>query len=157
MVNGAEYDGTKIIILKGKRLVFSEDARKTSAFEEFKELVERAKAEHVKTPAALVEEKLKAEGLENIPEDLTDSVLRGSLERLDDEISEKAKEITNFVDMSENELRELRGILAVKGNSGEEKIKFLEVEGKHWRERNLVRAVATQRQNSTRQWLTLWT
>ena len=134
VVNGAEYDRTKIIILKGKRLVFSEDTRKTSAVNKFKELVEKAKTEHTKTPAALVEEKLKAEGLENIPEDLTDSVLSESLERLDEEISERANEIS--VNMTENELRELRGILAEKGNSGEEKIKFLEVEGKHWREKS---------------------
>ena len=116
--------------------------KKASKVNEFKELVERAKAEHVKTPAALVEENLKEEGLENIPEDLTDSVLRGSLERLDDEISERANGIA--AKLTENELREFRGILAARlptveqqregGITVEDRIDLTRAEETHWRE-----------------------
>ena len=54
---------------------------------EFKELVEKAKKEHAaKTPAALVEENLKE--LDDVLDYLTNSVLRSSLERLDEEVIE---------------------------------------------------------------------
>ena len=55
-VNGAEYDGTRIIIQRGKRLTFTEDVKKASKVNEFKDLVKRAEAEHEKTAIALVEE-----------------------------------------------------------------------------------------------------
>ena len=42
-VNGAEYDGTRIIVQKGKRLVYTEDVKKAYKVNEFKELVKRAK------------------------------------------------------------------------------------------------------------------
>ena len=53
-VNGAEYDGTKIIVQKGKWLEYTEDVKKASKVNEFKELVERAKREHDKTGAAVI-------------------------------------------------------------------------------------------------------
>ena len=57
-VNGAEFDGIKIIVQKGKKLVYTGDAKKLAKVTEFKELVEKAKLEHQKTPAALIEETL---------------------------------------------------------------------------------------------------
>ena len=53
-VNGAEYDGTRIIVQKGKRLVYTEDVRKraskkASKVNESKRLVERSELEHGKT------------------------------------------------------------------------------------------------------------
>ena len=38
-VNGVEYDGTRSIVQKGKRLVYTEDVKKVSKVNEFKELV----------------------------------------------------------------------------------------------------------------------
>ena len=55
-INGAEYDGTRIIIQKGKRIVYTEDIKKASKVNEFKELVKRAEQEHGKTAVAVVEE-----------------------------------------------------------------------------------------------------
>ena len=55
-VNGSEYDGIRIIVQKGKRLVYTEDVKKASKVNEFKRLVETAKLEHGKTGAAVVEE-----------------------------------------------------------------------------------------------------
>ena len=85
-VNGAEYDGNRIIVQKGKRLTYTEDAKKTSKVNEFKDLVRRAEAEHRKKAVALVEEKLDV----SVNDDLANSVLRDSIERLDEEISERA-------------------------------------------------------------------
>ena len=56
-INGAEVDGVRIIV-KGTKLVYTEDAKKLSKVNEFKELVKNAELEHKKTPAALVEETL---------------------------------------------------------------------------------------------------
>ena len=55
-VNGAEYDSTRIIVQKGKRLVYTEDVKKASKVNEFKELMKRAEQEHGKTAVAVVEE-----------------------------------------------------------------------------------------------------
>ena len=55
-INGAEFDGVRIIVQKGKKLVYMEDVKKLSKVNEFKELVKNAELEHKKTPAALVEE-----------------------------------------------------------------------------------------------------
>ena len=57
-VNGAEFDRIKIIVQKGKKLVYTEDVKKLAKVTEFKELVEKSELEHQKTPAALIEETL---------------------------------------------------------------------------------------------------
>ena len=51
-INGAEFDGVRIIVQKGKKLVYTEDLKKLSKVNEFKELVKNAELEHKKTPAA---------------------------------------------------------------------------------------------------------
>ena len=85
-VNGAGYDGTRIIVQKGKRLVYTENVKNASKVNEFKELVKRADAEHEKTAVALVEEKLDVP----VNSELANSVLSGSVERLMEEIDEIA-------------------------------------------------------------------
>ena len=55
-VNVAEYDGTRIIVQKGKRLEYTKDVKRASKVNEFKRLVERAEREHDKTGTAAVEE-----------------------------------------------------------------------------------------------------
>ena len=79
-----------------------------SKVNEFKELVKRAETEHKETPAALVEEKLDV----SITSELAVSVLRSSLKRLEGEISERADGIAT--ELTDNELREFRGILDLK-------------------------------------------
>ena len=68
----------------------------------------KAQEEHSTTPVALMEETLDI----TVDEDLERSVLRSSLERLDEEISERADGIA--AELTENELREFRGILAAR-------------------------------------------
>ena len=89
-VNGAGYDGTRIIVQKGKRLVYTEDVKKASKVKEFKRLVERAELEHGKTGAAVIEEAVPDV---TVNEDLANSVLRNSIERLKSEIDEMVADI----------------------------------------------------------------
>ena len=115
-VNGAEFDGVKIIVQKGKRLVYTEDVKKLAKVPEFKELVEKTELEHQKTPAALIEETLP-----DIPVnmDLEQSVLRKSIENLEHYIDEQVAEIEAKAAKIEDKsativyqkIREFRGVL----------------------------------------------
>ena len=107
-VNGAKFDGVKIIVQKGKRLVYTEDVKKLAKVDEFKELVDKAELEHQKTPAALIEETLP-----DVPvnTELEQSILRNSIENLEQFIDEKAAEIeVNSVTIGREKIREFRGI-----------------------------------------------
>ena len=107
-INGAEFDGVRIIVQRGKRLGLTEDVKKVSKLNEFNSLARKAGDEHKDTAVALMEERLDV----TVDENLADSVLRSSLERLNEEISEKADGIA--VELTENELREFRGILTAR-------------------------------------------
>ena len=80
-----------------------------------------------------MEEQLERQNLD-APQELVDSVLENIVERMDDELSNQSEAIGNSTVITGNELRELRGILNVKGNSGKEKIDHLEIERDHWKE-----------------------
>ena len=47
-MNGAEFDGVRIIVKKGKKLEYTEDVKKLPKVNEFKELVKNAELEHIK-------------------------------------------------------------------------------------------------------------
>ena len=107
-INGAEFDNVRIIVQKGKKLVYTEDVKKLAKVTEFKELVEKAELEHQKTPAALIEETLP-----DVPvnTDLEQSVLRNSIENLEHYIDEQVAEIeANSVTIDKEKIREFRGI-----------------------------------------------
>ena len=89
-INGAEFDNVRIIVPRGKRLVYTEDAKKLAKVTEFKELVDKAELERQKTPAALIEETLP-----DIPvnTNLEQAVVRDSVENLEHFIDEKVAEI----------------------------------------------------------------
>ena len=80
-----------------------------------------------------MEEQLERQNLD-APQELVDNVLENIVERMDDELSNQSEAIGNSTVITENELRELRGILNVKGSSGKEKIVHLEIEKNHWKE-----------------------
>ena len=115
-VNGTEFDGIKIIVQKGKKLVYTEDVKKLAKVTEFKELVEKTELEHQKTPAALTEETLP-----DIPvnTDLERSVLLDSIENLEHYIDEQVAEIEAKAAKIEDKsativyqkIREFRGVL----------------------------------------------
>ena len=111
-VNGAEYDGTRIIVQKGKRLVYTEDVRKASKVNEFKRLVKRAELEHGKTGAAVIEEAVPDV---TVNEDLANSVLWNSIKRLESEIDEmvadiESRSVGTSVTLDKEKIREFRGI-----------------------------------------------
>ena len=115
-VNGAEFDNVKIIVQKGKRLVYTEDVKKLAKVTEFKELVEKAELEHQKTPASLIEETLP-----DVPvnTDLQRSILLDSIENLEHFIDEQVAEIEAKAAKIEDKsativyqkIREFRGVL----------------------------------------------
>jgi hypothetical protein len=80
-----------------------------------------------------VEEQFEQQNLD-APQELVDSVLENTVGRMDDELSNRSEAIGNSTVITENELRELRGILNVEGNSGKEIIDHLEIERGHWKE-----------------------
>ena len=105
-VNGAEFDNVRIIVQKGKRLVYTEDVKKLAKVTEFKELVDKAELEHQKTPAAVVEKTLA-----DIPvnTELEQSVVRNSIENLEHFIDEQVAEIeakAKTATISEQTIRE---------------------------------------------------
>ena len=107
-VNGAEFDGVRIIVQKGKRLEYTEYAKKVSKVNEFKELVKEAEREHEKTAVAVVEE---ATPDVSVSEDLANSVIRNSIENLESFIDEKVAEIeSRSVTLDMEKIREFRGI-----------------------------------------------
>ncbi|CAB4035869.1 Hypothetical predicted protein, partial [Paramuricea clavata] len=132
-ISGATFKDVKIIISKNGKMIYSADKKKESVVNEYKELIRKARIEHSKTPAALVEEQLERQNLD-APQELVDNVLENIVERMDDELSDQSEAIGNSTVVTENELRELRGILNVKGNSGKQKIEYLEIEKNHWKE-----------------------
>ena len=69
----------------------------------------------------------------DIPQYVMNDITRNVSDRIETEISDTLSDLRNNTEITENELREFRGILNVKGNSGEEKIKALEIESKHWK------------------------
>ena len=107
-VNGAEFDAVRIIVQKGKKLVNTEHVKKLSKVNKLKELVKKAELEHKKTPAALVEETLPDI---SVSTDLEQSVLRNSIENLENFIDDKVAEIeANSVTIDKEKIREFRGI-----------------------------------------------
>ena len=109
--NGAEFDGVKIIELKGKKLEYTE----ASKVNEFKELVKRAEERHAKTAEGFVEKSIS-----DVPasEELFHSVIKDSIENLDNRIDEKVDRIEKSIQagssddviLDREKIREFRGI-----------------------------------------------
>ena len=110
-INGAEFDGARIIVQKGKKLEYMEDVKKGSKVNEFKELVKNAKLEehrYQKTSVALVEDTLDDI---SVDADLSHSVLQNSIENLESFKDEKVAEIvTRSVTIDKKKIREFRRI-----------------------------------------------
>ena len=112
-INGAEFDNVRIIVQKGKRLVYTEDVKKLAKVTEFKELVDKAELEHQKTPAALVEETLP-DILVNT--NLEQSVVRNSIENLEHYIDDQVAKIeakAKTATISDQTIREFGGIIEI--------------------------------------------
>ena len=107
---GAEFENVRIVVQKGKRLVYTTDAKKLAKVAEFKELVEKAELEHQKTPAALVEETLPDI---TVNTNLEKSVVRNTITDLEHFIDEEAAKIRQRLNNAEEVIsyKELRDLL----------------------------------------------
>ena len=108
VINGAEYDGTKVIVKKDGRFVYTEDKSKRIKVNEFKRLVERAEREHGETGVAVAPDI-------TVNKNLANSVLRNSIERLESEIDEmvadiESRSVETSVTLDKEKIREFRGI-----------------------------------------------
>ena len=118
-------NGRVSIEFKGSRIGWIERNGNVELFEkknkklvnEFKETMELAKLEYEKTPSSLVRD---------LPEEVVDSVLLSSVERIEDRIEERT------ATLSEQQLREFAGVLNPKGTP-EIKIKALEIQADYWK------------------------
>ena len=112
-INGAEFDNVRIIVQKGKRLVYTEDVKKLAKVTEFKELVEKAELEHQKTPAALIEKTLPGIPVNT---ELERSVVRESIENLEHYIDDQVAKIeadAKTATISDQTIREFGGIIEI--------------------------------------------
>ncbi|CAB4011733.1 integrase core domain-containing [Paramuricea clavata] len=100
-ISGATFKDVKIIISKNGKMIYSADKKKESVVNEYKEVIRRAKIEHSKTPAALVEEQLERQNLD-ASQELVDNVLENIVERMDDELSVQSEAIGNSTVITEN-------------------------------------------------------
>ena len=105
--------------------MYSSDKSKSSTVAEFKELLKKAYNEHKNSLSAMMEEHTNIYTEEDDVEDILSNVD----EQINDEISDRVTRL----EMMGTELWELRGILNVRGNSGEEKLKALDIEIDHWK------------------------
>ena len=133
-INGATYKNKRILILKDGELRYSTDKTKASLVAEFKELLRKADIEHQKTPTPIAE---KRAGVD-LPQNVMNNIKENVGDRLDSEIDRRFDEISSSTEITENELRELRGSLYEKEEQSEEipieeKLKFLKIQENHWK------------------------
>ena len=128
-INGALYKGKKILIVKNGKMEYSTDMSKVRYVNEFKELLKKAHGEHQKTPAALVERRVGVD----ITQDTMDDIIDNVSDRIESEIDDVVEDFTTNTEITNNELRELRGILNVKGDAGTVKLEAIKVESEHWK------------------------
>ena len=118
-------NGKVSIEFKGNRIGWVERNGNVDLFEkknkklvsEFKETMELAKLEYEKSPSSLIKD---------LPEEVVDSVLLSSVERIEDRIEERT------ATLSEQQLREFAGVLNPKGTP-EIKIRALEAQADYWK------------------------
>ena len=112
-INGAEFDNVRIIVQKGKRLVYTEDVKKLAKVTEFKEVVDKAELENQKTPAAVIEKTLAGIPVNT---NLEQSVVRNSIENLEHYIDEQVAEIeakAKTATIRDQTIREFGGIIEI--------------------------------------------
>ena len=119
-------NGRISIEFKGSRIGWVERNLNVNLFEkknkklvnEFKQSLELVKMEYEKSPSSLVRD---------MPEDIVDSILNSSIERIEDKIDERT------ATLSEQDLREFAGVLNPKGPTADLRIKALETQADYWK------------------------
>ena len=95
-------------------------------------MLKRADAEHQRTPTPIAE---KSAGID-LPQDVMDNIIGNVNERLETKINKGVEDISSSTKITANDLRELRGSLYAKDDSGEERIKALNIEMDHWKKKS---------------------
>ena len=112
-----EYKGSRIGWVERNLNVNLFEKKNKKLVDEFKQSLEFAKMEYEKSPSSLVRD---------LPENVVDSILDSSIERVDEVIEETA------ATLSDQDLREFAGILDPKGATAEVRIKALEIQAEYW-------------------------
>ena len=112
-----EFKGNRIGWVERNGNVELFEKKKKKLVSEFRETMELAKLEYEKSPSSLVRD---------LPEEVVDSVLLSSVERIEDRVEERT------ATLSEQQLREFAGVLNPKGTP-EIKIKALEAQADYWK------------------------
>ncbi len=139
-INGAEYKGKKILILKNKKIEYSENRAYAREIADFKKLLENAKKEYEGTVDAEVD---KAAGFP-VSDEASESVRESVAGSLEDLVWDKYNEISQS-DLDKNIEREIKGIPYVDKNIDydnledqnekdqyDAKIAGLKVDTEHW-------------------------
>ena len=129
-VNGMKLDNVKIIILKNGKFTFSENVRFRLKIDKFKILAEEAWMEHDRTAVSDIEEVVPGVFVDD---EHASRILSNSLEKLDEEISDREERIV--ASLTGQELRELNRLLDPKGRTVEEKLNALKIEENNWMKR----------------------
>ena len=140
-INGAEYKGKKILILKNKKIEYSENRAYAREIADFKKLLENAKKEYEGTVDAEVD---KAAGFP-VSDEASESVRESVAGSLEDLVWDKHDEISQS-DLDKNIEREIKGIPYVDKNIDYDnledqnekdqynaKIAGLKVDTEHWK------------------------
>ncbi len=110
-INGAEYKGKKILILKNKKIEYSENRAYAREIADFKKSLENAKKEYEGTVDAEVD---KAAGF-SVSDEASESVRESVAGSLEDLVWDKYNEISQS-DLDKNIEREIKGIPYVDKN-----------------------------------------
>ena len=113
-----EYQGSRIGWVERNLNVNLFEKKNKKLVNEFQQSLELVKLEYEKSPSSLVRD---------MPEEVVDSILDSSIERIEEEIDEFS------ANLSEQDLREFAGVFNPKGPTAEVRIKALEIQAEYWK------------------------
>ena len=113
-----EYQGSRIGWVERNLNVNLFEKKNKKLVNEFRQSLELVKLEYEKSPSSLVRD---------MPEEVVDSILDSSIERIEEEIDEFS------ANLSEQDLREFAGVFNPKGPTAEVRIKALEIQAEYWK------------------------
>ena len=114
--------------------------------EEFKDRLEKAKKEYEKTLDFTINQQMEKQHFEYWDSYEWDpyernffieEIKQNSIERLNNSIENIQKNMKE-IEMDEQDVRELNGVLDPRGQTAEEKIDFLDIQADHWRQKALL-------------------
>ena len=117
-----EYQGSRIGWVERNLNVNLFEKKNKKLVNEFQQSLELVKLEYEKSPSSLVRD---------MPEEVVDSILDSSIERIEEEIDDVS------ANLSVQDLREFAGVFNPKGPTAEIRIKALEIQAEYWKRKKL--------------------